>query len=212
MFGYAGALAACAVALVVAVPVAAQESINHASVSGRVTDAQGAVVPGATVTARQVETDVSASGVTDEGGRFRFPYLRVGTYDLSVQLAGFAEARRRIALSVGAAFEIPFVLAVEGVAASVDRRRRGAGARIGPQSDRDHRVGGGGAGPAAQRPQLPRHRAAGAGRRAAEHQQHAALRRDLRRAGRRVCRWAASATCRTASSWTGCRPTTMPRA
>jgi len=119
MLGYPGALAACAVALVVAVPVAAQESINHASVSGRVSDSQGAVVPGATVTARQVETDVSSSVVSDAGGRFRFAYLRVGTYDLSVQLAGFAEARRRIAVSVGAAFEIPIVLAVEGVAATV---------------------------------------------------------------------------------------------
>ena len=44
------------------------------------------------------------------------------------------------------------------------------------------RLAGGSAEPAAERPQLPRHRAAGAGRRAAQHQQHAALRRDVRRA------------------------------
>ncbi|HUU32857.1 MAG TPA: TonB-dependent receptor, partial [Vicinamibacterales bacterium] len=113
------ALAAVAVALAAAVPAAAQESINHASISGRVSDAQGAVVPGATVTARQVETDIVATAVSDDRGRFRFPYLRVGTYDVSVQLTGFAEARRRIAVSVGAAFEIPIVLAVEGVATSV---------------------------------------------------------------------------------------------
>jgi outer membrane receptor protein involved in Fe transport len=113
------ALAAAAVALAAAIPAGAQESINHASVSGRVSDAQGAMVPGATVTARQLATDVVASVVTDDGGRFRFPYLRVGDYELMVQLAGFTEAHRRIALSVGAAFEIPFVLAVEGVATSV---------------------------------------------------------------------------------------------
>ena len=113
------ALAAAAVALVAAVPAAAQESINHASVSGRVTDAQGGVLPGAVVTARQVDTDVSASVVTDGGGRFRFPYLRIGTYELMVQMAGFTEAHRRIALSVGSAFEIPFMLAVEGVETSV---------------------------------------------------------------------------------------------
>jgi outer membrane receptor protein involved in Fe transport len=113
------ALAAAAVALAAAMPAAAQESINHASVSGRVTDGQGGVLPGAMVTARQVETDVTASVVTDGGGRFRFPYLRIGGYELMVQMAGFSEAHRRIALSVGAAFEIPFVLAVEGVEASV---------------------------------------------------------------------------------------------
>ncbi|MGE0360977.1 MAG: TonB-dependent receptor [Vicinamibacterales bacterium] len=113
------ALTAWAVALAVASSAAAQESINHASVSGRVSDAQGGVLPGATVTARQLETDVSVSVVTDGGGRFRFPYLRIGAYELMVQMPGFSEAHRRIALSVGAAFEIPFVLAVEGVATSV---------------------------------------------------------------------------------------------
>ena len=113
------ALAAAAVALAVAHPAAAQESINHASVSGRVSDAQGGVVPGATVTARQGETDVSASVVTDGDGRFRFPYLRIGAYEMMVQIAGFPEAHRRIALTVGAAFEMPVVLSVEGVEANV---------------------------------------------------------------------------------------------
>ena len=59
------------------------------------------------------------SVVTDGGGRFRFPYLRVGAYELMVQMAGFTEAHRRIALSVGSAFEIPFVLTVEGIETSV---------------------------------------------------------------------------------------------
>ena len=38
--------------------LAAQETVNSASVSGRVTDPQGAVVPGAVVTARQTDTNV----------------------------------------------------------------------------------------------------------------------------------------------------------
>ena len=121
MHVFRSGLTAVAVAMVVAVATAAagQESINHASVSGRVTDGQGGVVPGATVTARQLETDVTADAVTDSGGRFRFPYLRVGAYELMVQMPGFTEAHRRIALSVGSAFEIPFVLTVEGIEASV---------------------------------------------------------------------------------------------
>src|SRR5262245_34380792 len=106
------ALAVVAVALVAATSAAAQESINQASVSGRVTDAQGGVLPGATVTARQIETDISVSAVTDNGGRYRFPYLRVGAYELMVQLTGFSEAHRRITLSVGSAFELPFTLAL----------------------------------------------------------------------------------------------------
>jgi hypothetical protein len=114
-------LTAMAVACVLATAVgaAAQESINHGSVSGRVTDAQGGVVPGATVEARQVETDVTAAATTDAGGRFRLPYLRVGAYELTVHLAGFADARRQLTITVGSAFEIPISLAVEGLEARV---------------------------------------------------------------------------------------------
>ena len=42
----------------------AQETINSASVSGRVTDPQGRVVPGAQIRARQTQTNVTAEAVT----------------------------------------------------------------------------------------------------------------------------------------------------
>jgi hypothetical protein len=101
-------------------PVAhAQETINHASVSGRVTDPQGAAVSGAMVTTRHLDTGVTASMTTDQAGRFRFPYLRVGSYDVAVAQPGFALSTRRLALTLGGAYEIPFVLAVEGLEASV---------------------------------------------------------------------------------------------
>ena len=78
--------------LLVAPPIAAQETINNASVSGRVVDQQGAAIPDATVTATAIETGVSVSTTTDQGGRFRFPYLKVGTYRL--EAASDAEMRR----------------------------------------------------------------------------------------------------------------------
>ena len=102
------------------VPTAfAQETVNLASVSGRVTDPTGAVVAGASVTARHIETNVTTTAVTDAGGRFRFPYLRVGPYELAVRQAGFADATRQVTATVGAAFEVPVSLAVEGVSAEV---------------------------------------------------------------------------------------------
>ena len=97
----------------------AQETINFASVSGRVSDTSGGVVPGASVTARQTETNVTATGVTDGDGRFRFPYLKVGPYEITITLTGFATATRRLTLTVGAAFELPVVLNVAGVDAGV---------------------------------------------------------------------------------------------
>lgn len=63
-----------------AVPYLAQESIHYASLSGRVTDPSGAIVEGARVTARHVDTNLSAAMVTDSEGRFGFPYLKLGPY------------------------------------------------------------------------------------------------------------------------------------
>src|SRR6267154_693417 len=85
---------------------AAQETINYASISGRVTDPQGAVVPGAQVTARQTETNVTGETVTDQQGRFRFPYLKVGPYEIKVRRQGFTDATRSLTLTVGSAFEL----------------------------------------------------------------------------------------------------------
>src|SRR4051794_10989411 len=69
----------------------AQESIRDASLGGRVTDPSGAVVVGAEVTARQAETNLTATTETDGSGRFRFAYLRIGPYEVTVRKAGFAD-------------------------------------------------------------------------------------------------------------------------
>lgn len=98
---------------------AAQETINYASLSGRVTDPQGRVVPGAQVSARQVDTNVTAETATDSDGRFRFAYLKVGAYEVRVRLQGFVDATRTVRLTVGSAFDIPIRLGVAGVETSV---------------------------------------------------------------------------------------------
>jgi hypothetical protein len=98
----------------------AQETINYASVSGRVLDPAGAVIQGAKVTARQTDTNQSSEALTDASGRFRFPYLHVGPYEVSAQKQGFADTVRKVQLSVGAAFELPFTLSVGNVQTKVD--------------------------------------------------------------------------------------------
>lgn len=100
-------------------PSHAQENVNLASISGRVTDPQGRVVPGAHVTARQTETNLTGEAVTDSEGRFRFPYLRVGPYDVTVRVPGFADATRALTLTIGAAFELPVALSIGEVATGV---------------------------------------------------------------------------------------------
>ena len=97
----------------------AQETVNQATIAGRVVDAQGAVVPGALVTARHIDTNVTVEASTDFNGRFRFPYLRIGTYELRVTLQGFRDNARSLVLSAGSAFDIPITLEVAGIDAAV---------------------------------------------------------------------------------------------
>src|SRR5215831_11209745 len=108
----------CALFLVSAQALA-QETINSASVSGRVTDPQGAVVPGAPVVARHMTTGSQSETVTDSQGRFRFPYLKVGPYEVTVHLQGFSAPTRKLTLTVGSAFDIAVALSVEKLEASV---------------------------------------------------------------------------------------------
>ena len=69
-------------ALACARPIAAaQQSVDFASVSGRVTDPQGAVVAGAQVTARQTATNVTTETVTDGAGRFSVSASEGRTYN-----------------------------------------------------------------------------------------------------------------------------------
>ena len=96
----------------------AQETINQATISGRVLDPQGAAVPGAVVSARQTDTNVTVEATTDAEGRFRFPYLRIGPYELRVRLQGFKDNARTLVLSAGSAFDIPITLEVAGIDAA----------------------------------------------------------------------------------------------
>jgi hypothetical protein len=91
---------------------AAQESIQYGSISGRIEDGTGGVVSGASVTSRKKDTNVSASVLTDKDGRFRFPYLTVGEYEVVARNPGFAEVRRTVNISAGSAFDLPITLAV----------------------------------------------------------------------------------------------------
>jgi len=94
----------------------AQEGVYYGSVAGRVTDTQGAAVPGADVTARQLQTNVKTAAVTDPDGRFRFAFLRMGPYELTVAKQGFKAASRSLALNAGSAYQIPIALELGALA------------------------------------------------------------------------------------------------
>jgi hypothetical protein len=61
------------------------------TLSGTVQDEKGGAVPGATVTARHVETNVSRTAQTDSEGRYRLTSMPVGHYEITVESASFAK-------------------------------------------------------------------------------------------------------------------------
>src|SRR5690349_12985106 len=62
---------------------------DRGAIKGVVTDPQGAVVAGVTVTLTNAATGMSASVTTDSSGNFLFPALVVGGYRLTTERAGF---------------------------------------------------------------------------------------------------------------------------
>ena len=70
------ALACAAACLAMLVPAATQES--RGSITGKVTDASGAIVPGAAVTATNADTNLSVGATTDAGGNYSLLYLPAG--------------------------------------------------------------------------------------------------------------------------------------
>ncbi|MGB2713192.1 MAG: TonB-dependent receptor [Vicinamibacterales bacterium] len=99
-------LCLCLLPLMLAVGVTttrpAEAQLLYGSLVGSVVDAQGAVVPGATVKIINTDTNLTREGVTDAQGGFTFANLLAGPYDVRVTLTGFREAvRSRVPVTPG---------------------------------------------------------------------------------------------------------------
>jgi hypothetical protein len=90
--------------------------VNTADLAGTVRDRSGAVLPGATVTVRHVETGLVRSGVSDARGRFLMPSLPLGPHDVRVELAGFRPALRPlVGLVLGETAVVEVALELSGL-------------------------------------------------------------------------------------------------
>jgi hypothetical protein len=78
-----------AVTMLLLVTSAAHAQFERGQISGVVKDATGAVLPGVTVTATNLQTKVPRSVVTDGTGFYTFPNLQPGRYELTAELEGF---------------------------------------------------------------------------------------------------------------------------
>jgi carboxypeptidase family protein/TonB-dependent receptor-like protein len=107
---------ACMLLLCVSLGVQAFAQVNTASLTGLVTDPNGAAVTGAVVTAKNRATNVDSSATTDASGYYTFASLPVGNYTLTVELQGFKKTvQENVALEVGQKARIDFALAVGAI-------------------------------------------------------------------------------------------------
>jgi hypothetical protein len=89
-------------------------------IEGLVRDAQGAVLPGVTMTLRNQESGVTRTIVTEADGRYAFPALAPGKYVLQAQLSGFAtEEVRDIVITIGFERRIDVSMTVQAVQETV---------------------------------------------------------------------------------------------
>ena len=116
-------LTRCALALAIAVGAfsrPAHAQFDAATVLGTVRDSSGAVVPGATVTLRNVSTGITASAVSGENGDYQFLNVRVGNYTLRAELQGFSIAEaENVEVTVNARLRVDLTLAVGNVGETV---------------------------------------------------------------------------------------------
>jgi hypothetical protein len=108
----------CALCVIAAsVPLSAQQ---RGSVSGRVVDTGGLVLPGATVTVTEEATGFTRMVVTASTGTYAVPNLEPGIYTVTIEMPGFASMKRPgVTLTAGAAITLEFQMQVAGVAEEV---------------------------------------------------------------------------------------------
>jgi outer membrane receptor protein involved in Fe transport len=99
---------------------AAQTQITTGVIQGAVNDATGASLPGVAVEARNLDTNIARTLVTESDGRFVFLQLAPGNYRLTFTLQGFATiVQENLQLTVGQAITLPVSMKVSGVAETV---------------------------------------------------------------------------------------------
>jgi hypothetical protein len=103
--------AAAAVLALAPLPLRAQSTSGE--ITGRVLDAQGSVVPGVTVTARNEGTGLVRTATSSAAGEYLISQLPPGTYALSAELSGFRKAVvKSVAINVGTRQTLNFELAL----------------------------------------------------------------------------------------------------
>jgi hypothetical protein len=110
--------AACA--FLILLSAAAASAQTRTTLVGRVDDHAGRPIPGASVTARHLESGFSRAATTDAQGTFTLAELPVGAYEVRAEAASFRpQVQRDLVLTIGPSAEVRFVLELGAVSEEV---------------------------------------------------------------------------------------------
>src|SRR5690242_1315718 len=99
----------------------ASAQVGSSTITGRVTDATGAVVPRVNVAIIQTDTNFKFAAVTNEDGLYRVPSLSPGSYRITFEASGFKRVvRDGVDLRAGDVLALDAVLQVGNVTESVE--------------------------------------------------------------------------------------------
>src|ERR1700716_3526688 len=115
-----GVLRALWCAIVVALCAAPAFAQTSGRIVGTIEDAQGAVLPGVTVTVTSPQLQGANTVVTDATGQFRFPSLPPGMYHVKAELAGFKSVDNDVRVTIDQTITLPMKMAVAGLAETVN--------------------------------------------------------------------------------------------
>jgi hypothetical protein len=102
----------------VATTAAAQ--FDRSQLSGRVKDAQGGLVPGATIVATNQQTQLNWTAISDQTGFYNFPNLPPGKYTVTTELQGFKKSLQKdVPLDAAASVNLDFTLETGALTESV---------------------------------------------------------------------------------------------
>lgn len=108
---YKALLGAATMVLLSLITIFGQE--YRGTITGIVTDPSGAIVPGATVTVQNVETNVTATATTNDEGAYSFPLLLPGRYKVTATAANFqTSVRESLQLNVDSRLNVDFQLQI----------------------------------------------------------------------------------------------------
>src|SRR6476619_7615275 len=107
-------------AVVLLYPSTVLAQFDTATVLGAVHDTSGAIVPGATVTLKNVATGITATTVSDGEGNYQFLNVRIGSYTVGAELQGFSVAEAdNVAVTVNARLRVDLNLKVGNLGETV---------------------------------------------------------------------------------------------